>query len=70
MNRREKAALQRSSWRLAAMQLDKCRADAKELDRVMAGARRAALGAASFMALLTAVDLAPTASTRRSAGKD
>ena len=70
MNQREMAALQRSAWRLTAVQLDKCRAGAKELDRVMAGARRAALGAESFMALLTAVDLAPTPSTQRSAGKD
>jgi len=69
MNRREMAALQRSAWRLAGVQLDKCRTGARELDRVMAGARRAALGAASFMAQLTAVDLAATASTRRSARK-
>jgi hypothetical protein len=66
MNRRELESLERESLVIARRTLDACRADAMELERIMAHARAAAVCTAAFMDTLTVCP--PDAASRESRG--
>ena len=52
MNRSQLKLMDRNAWRLTAYKLERCRAGAEELERIIAGAKLGARLSAGFVASL------------------